>query len=320
MRRVYATAFALLIVCQPGKTKEGATPLVRKANYWSSMADESLPMELYLSETGSAELWLRCNRNAPDRRALGRFRHAFPPSEAVAVFGKVDAKPFAAISNPKDVIPGEVIRKIALESADGKQSFRFAVESSPPAAAFIEAEGPFLALADKLADFPDAALSFRLDRGLPEKAGRGKEASLILTLMNAGHVPLRIDLPAGWRASGTEMLLTGLRTDIPLEKMRKDHSGRIAPGSGAVKTDPAFPEGGTNAILAPGKSVSLSIRLVFDWQPGPYEAKLSYAFRLSEAPVRAAAHTGTDKGLDNGLEKDLGRFEWISPGMRLILN
>lgn len=298
--------------------------MVRKANYWSSMADESLPMELNLSETGSAEMWLRCNRNAPDRKSLGRFRHAFPPSEAAAVFAKVDSKAFAAISNPKDVVPGEVIRKIDLESADGKQSYRFVAESSPPAAAFIEAEGPFLALADKLADFPDAALSFRLDRGLPETVSRGKEESLALTLLNAGHVPLRIDLPAGWRASGTEMLLTGLRTDIPLEKMTNDHSGRITPGSGAVKTDPAFPEGETNAVLAPGKSVSLSIRLVFDWQPGPYEAKLSYAFRLSEAPVNAAPQTGTDKaqqhGADKGLEKDLGRFEWISPGMRLILN
>jgi len=301
MRWVGIPALALLLSCQTGKTKEGDPILIRKANYWSSMADESLPLDLTLTPDGSAGLWLRCNRDAPDRQALGQFRYAFPPADIAGVFALIATKEFSAIANPAGVVPGEVVRKITWETMDGKETFRFVGESRPGAPAFAQAENAFLSFVEKLVSFPQAALSVTTDPILPEKMRRGTEVEFGFVLSNPGHTPLRIDLPAGWKASGTEAVLIGLRTDIPLEKMSNDHSRRLSLGAGNIQNNPSFPKGDTAIVLAPGNALAYEFHVVFDWPPGPYETKFSYAFGLARAPAGKPI-------------EDMGRFEWISKG------
>ncbi|HLP41725.1 MAG TPA: hypothetical protein VK465_09485, partial [Fibrobacteria bacterium] len=52
-----------LTACHSEKGKERDMSSILKAEYWSTTADESHPLELTLNPAGSAKLWIRSNRD-----------------------------------------------------------------------------------------------------------------------------------------------------------------------------------------------------------------------------------------------------------------
>src|SRR5690606_6233215 len=70
--------FLALTSCQAGKERRGVMSSILETEYWSTAANESLPLSLTLSSAGAAKLWIRSNRDDVQKRVLGFFEVGVP--------------------------------------------------------------------------------------------------------------------------------------------------------------------------------------------------------------------------------------------------
>lgn len=271
---------------------------ILEIEYWSTAADESLPLTLNLSPAGEARLWIRSNRDDSHRKALGFFEGTIPSPAASEVQGSVASPELSAAANPVSVVPGEVVRKISVKQPSGAVQVRFVGEASPAPAGFAKAEAACLKAVEAAARFPALAIGFSLG-SQPSEIGWGEDYRFDLTVSNPGREAVRFIAPEHWADAGTEMTGKGIRTDIPLARLNNSHAPSIAKGPGNIGQDaPSYPDG--NLLLEPGKSFRFPVRLRLAWEPGPYDFQITFEANLLDS--QGKPHT---------------RYAWISPKTRL---
>lgn len=281
--------------CQDPKEEGKPMAPIEAVEYGSTQADEALPTELRVRPGRESELWIRSNRDGPERTAVGFFRKALVPADTEALLPLLDAPDFHAAANPAAVVPGEIVRKIAVRYADGKELLRFVGEEAPAPAAFARAEQALLKLVEATAAGPRLAVSVAVEP-VPSAVDAKTPVAFRLTFRNPGAEAIRVAMPKGWAGSHTEVEWKGLRSDVPLAHLGNAHAM-------ALRLEP------THAVdvpadewrtLEPGASVSLDFKAAWRWTPGVYDLQLSCLSSLRAEDGRTAT-----------------RFEWVSPKTRL---
>jgi hypothetical protein len=289
-----------LIACQAGKEKGSKMSSILETEYWSTAADEGLPLSLTLLSTGTARLWIRSNRDNAGRGALGYFEGAIPAKSVSDVLAAIESQDFSAAPNPASVVPGEVVRKISATRLSGPALVRFVGEESPAPAGFAKAESACLQAIEDAAKFPALAIGFSRV-SLPSELASGEDLQFDLLVSNPGRHPLMFTAPTGWADAGTEMTVKGIRTDIPLARLHNSHAPSLAVGPAHLGPGaPDFPD--SNELLAPGKSLRIPIRLRLAWEPGPYDLQVEFEADLLDSQGAT-----------------LTRYEWVSPKSELIV-
>lgn len=289
-----------MTACQAGKEKGGTMSSILETEYWSTAADESLPLSLTIAPTGASKLWVRSNRDNSKRMTLGYFEGPIAPKSLADILATVDAPDFTGLSNPASVVPGEVVRKITVKKSTGPAMIKFVGEGAPAPAAFATGESAFARAIEESYKLPAIAIEIGID-ALPAEVKWGEEMRLDFQLSNPGRQALRIAVPKAWSDAGTELSGKGIRTDIPLAKLNNSHAPTVAIGPGNIgSAAPTSPDG--RIQLGPGKSIRIPIQIRMAWEPGPYDFQITFESNLVDA-----------------LGKTHTRFEWISPKSKLVV-
>jgi hypothetical protein len=297
--KIPAAIIALaMTACLAGKEKGRAMSSIPETEYWSTAADEGLPLSLTLSPTGEAKLWIRSNRDNPKRGALGYFEASLPSQRVSEAQASVAAPEFAAAANPASVVPGEVVRKITVKQPGVPDLVRFVGEEGAAPAGFLKAESAFLKAVEEAGKSPSLAIGFSLEK-LPGEIVSGEELRFDLLVANPGRQALAFATPKTWADSGTEMTAKGIRSDIPLAQLNNSHAPSVAVGPGYIGLDASAASKGTLPI-GPGQSLRLPVRLRLPWEPGTYDFQVVFRASLSDAQGKAHTH-----------------YEWVSPKSRL---
>ena len=257
-----------MTACQAGREKEGAMVSIQEARYWSNAAHEALPLSLSIVPTGTARLWIRSNRDRPERSILGYFEGPCLASSVESALVAVGSSEFERLSNPESVKPGEVVRKITVTRSIDSTLTRFVAEGAPAPTAFERTESAFFTLTQDAMKHPLIALGLRAD-SMPAQVASGEEIRFQLRLSNPGRQSLRIATPKAWRDAGTEFSAQGLRTDIPIAQLTNSHSPSTPIGPHDITV--AAPTSADDfMVLEPGDSLALPVRLRLAWEPGSW--------------------------------------------------
>ncbi|HKP97946.1 MAG TPA: hypothetical protein VJ385_19595 [Fibrobacteria bacterium] len=301
----FTAAAALSILtwtaCQGGKPQGANMSTLIEIRYWSTAADETMPLSLSVFPATHADLWLPCNRDHAAQAALGRFRKTVDGSEVKPILSAVEAEGFLGSANPPSVLPGEVVRKITLKYADGRESMRFQGEEGKASEGFARAEQSLLAMLRTVERHPLASLSFHGD-ALPAQTVQGHVLGFSLILTNAGKETLRVPMPSAWAATQTGLEARGLRSDIPLDKLDNSHAPALALSARHLAPGWKAPAAGDDMELRPGQTLALPFQTVLTWIPGDYDLRLIYSSSLGES-----SPSGSD------------RIEWVSPPFKFTV-
>lgn len=274
--------------------------LILETEYWSTAADESLPLSLTLSSSGATKFWIRSNRDDSEKAVVGYFEGVIPAGIVSEVNAAVASAEFSAIANPSRVVPGETVRKITVRKATGPEQMRYVGEEARAPAAFAKAETAFLKSIEEAIRYPSLAIGFRAD-SLPSETVAGEEIGMDFHILNPGRQSLVIAAPESWIGSETEVTAKGIRTDIPLARLDNSHAPSVAIGPGNFGPGvPESPDG--KLILEPGTSLRIPIRLRLAWEPGAYDFQITIESNLMDAHGKVQT-----------------RFEWVSPKSRLAV-
>lgn len=291
----------VLAACQVEKDKEIPVTSSLEAEYWSTVADEALPLSVTLLPNGATHLCVRSNRDQSGRSSLGYFEGPASHEAVEGVLAALRTKEFAGISNPDSVTPGEVVRKISVKGADQPEIIKFVGESQPAQPAFLRAEEQFIHAIDLAWKHPVHAMSFSTT-ALPSQVRSGQEFRFDINLSNPGIRPLRVSTPKSWADSGTEILAKGIRTDIPLARLDNSHAPYVVIGPDNI-VDSVAATADPFVVLEPGESIRLPVRLRLDWESGLYDIQIVFGTNLVDADGQT-----------------LTRIEWISRESHLAVS
>lgn len=274
---------------------------ILETDYWSTAADESLPLSLNLHPSGTAKLWIRSNRDIPARKSLGFFDGLVASELAQNAFAAICTPEFTGLSNPKSVIPGEVVRKFILKKSSAPDILKFVSEADPAPASFLRAEEEFAKVIEDVQKYPAIAIGFHME-GLPPEIAPGEEFGFQLSVSNPGLKPLRIATPKFWAEAETNLSVKAVRTDIPLALLNNSHSPsmEIAPQNIEL-SEPDLQD--STIVLEPGTVIVFPIRIQLLWEPGLYAFQASFESNLVDAQGNI-----------------LTRFEWVSPDSPLKIS
>lgn len=254
------------------------TPEMR---YFSDGVDPAYPLELRIASDGTAKLMRLTNTDTPSDLTVGIFNGQLNAPQLTKLASAMSSQAFLDLENPDSVLPGVAVRELSIRPHNQDEVTKWVSSEEPTPPAFHTAEQAALATIRAVRQFPVHAVMMAT-LALPKEHKRDKPLRIVVEVKNIGTQSTQLLHPKNWTEEAGELLLIGLRSDIPEEELEDFHQKIEELGADKLINVQRTRPNDLELKLIPGEIAAMVFETTIDWPPGAYDVNLSLTWPLSD--------------------------------------